>query len=368
MGNQTIGIGIIGCGNIFNAYIKGCAMFRAVKVVACADINPEVARAKATEFSLEAMTVEALLADPSIGIVINLTIPKVHAEVSMKALRAGKHVYSEKPVAVDLDEGRKVLDLAREKGLRVGCAPDTFLGAGLQTCRKLINDGWIGRPLSGTAFMLAGGPEGWHPNPAFFYQRGAGPMLDMGPYYVTALVHLLGPVKAVSAMTCKAYEQRLATCKERFGDMLPVEVPTHNSGNLLFENGVIITLAVSFDVQRHHHKPIEIYGTDGSLSAPDPNTFGGPVSLFRRDNDEWRDIPFAFGYRENSRGIGVADMAHGLRSGRPHRCEGSLALHALEVMMAFEESGKTRAWVEIKTPCVQPQPFPLGMVTGVLDD
>jgi predicted dehydrogenase len=366
--SKVINIGIIGCGNIFSAYIKGCAMFRAVKVVACADLNPEVAKAKATESSIKAMTVDELLADPTIGVVINLTIPKVHAEVSMKALRAGKHVYSEKPLAIDVGEGRKVLDLAREKGLRVGCAPDTFLGAGLQTCRKLIDDGWIGRPLSGTAFMLGGGPEAWHPNPAFFYQRGAGPMLDMGPYYVTALVHLLGPVKAVSAMTGKAYEQRQATCKEHFGEMLPVEVPTHNSGNLLFENGVIITLAVSFDVQGHRHSPIEIYGTDGSLAVPDPNTFGGPVSVIRRGNAEWREIPFAFGYRDNSRGIGVADMVHGIRSGRPHRCEGSLALHALEVMMAFEESGKTKSWVDIKNQCFQPKPFPMGMLTGVLDE
>ena len=216
--------------------------------------------------------------------------------------------------------------------------------------------------------MMGRGPEAWHPNPAFFYQRGAGPMLDMGPYYITALVHLLGPIKAVSAMTGKGYEQRLATCKEHFGEMLPVEISTHNSGSLLFERGVIVTLVVSFDVQRHRHNPIEIYGTEGSLSVPDPNTFGGPVSIFRPGNEDWREMPFAYGYLENSRGIGVADMAHAICSGRPHRCDGSLALHALEVMLAFEESGETRSWVEIKNRCTQPQPFPQGLPPGVLDE
>ena len=360
-------IGIIGCGNIFDAYIKGCAMFRTVQVVACADINMEAAQAKATEHKLQAMTVEELLADSSIGAVINLTVPKVHAEVSMKILRAGKHVYSEKPLALTVEEGRKVLDYAREKNLRVGCAPDTFLGAGLQTCRKLIDDGWIGKPLSGTAFMMARGPESWHPNPAFFYQQGVGPMLDMGPYYITALVHLLGPVKAVSAMTGKAYEQRLATCKEHFGEMLPVEVPTHNSGSILFDSGAIISLVVSFDVHRHKHSLIEIYGTNGSLAVPDPNRFGETVSLFTASEGNWREMPFAFGYKENSRGIGLADMVQGIQSGRPHRCDGSLALHALEVMLAFEKSGTTKSWVEIVNRCVRPQAFPVGMTHGILD-
>ena len=364
---MTMKIGIIGCGNIFSAYINGCAMFRTIQVVACADVNMEAARAKATEHKLQAMTVVELLADPSIGAVINLTIPKVHGEVNLKILRAGKHVYSEKPLALNIEEGRKILEYAREKNLQVGCAPDTFLGAGLQTCRKLVDDGWIGKPLSGTAFMMTRGPEFWHPNPAFFYQQGAGPMLDMGPYYITALVHLLGPIKAVSAMTGKAYAQRLATCKEHFGEQLSVEVPTHYSGNLLFDNGAIVSLVVSFDVHRHNHRPIEIYGTDGSLAVPDPNTFDGPVSLFTASSGDWKDVPFAFGYKENSRGIGLADMVQRIQSGRPHRCDGSLALHTLEVMLAFEKSGATRSWVEIATRCTQPPAFPLGLTHGILD-
>lgn len=365
--NAPMNIGIIGCGNIFGAYGRGCQMFRSLNLRACADLNPEAAAAKASEFSLEAMSVSDLLADPGIDLVINLTVPKAHAEVSRQILNAGKHVYSEKPLAVTLEEGRSLITLAKKKGLRIGCAPDTFLGAGYQTCRKLIDSGFIGTPLAGTAFMLSSGPEAWHPNPGFFYQRGAGPMMDMGPYYITALLHLLGPVKAVSAMTSCARSERLATCKEHFGEMLPVEVPTHYTGTLLFESGALITMSISFDVTAHAHKPIEIYGSEGSLGCPDPNTFGGPVSLFRRETPEWRDLPLLFNYKENSRSIGVADMAHAILSGRPHRCDGLMALHALEVMEAFEASHRSRQWVETTVRCVQPAAFPLGMASSVLD-
>lgn len=362
-----LNVGLIGCGNISAAYAKGCKLFRVLNLKACADLNAEVARAKAAEFEITAMTIEEILADPSIDMIINLTVPQVHARVSMDILRAGKHVYSEKPLALDTDEGKAVLDLAAQKNLRVGCAPDTFLGAGLQTCRKLIDDGWIGKPVGGTAFMLSSGPESWHPNPAFFYARGGGPMLDMGPYYITALVHLLGPIAAVSAMTSQSGPERMATCAERFGEMMPVEVATSNSGNLLFKSGVVVTLAISFDVHKHLHKPIEIYGTQGSLAVPDPNTFGGPVSVFRPGNDTWMEMPLAYGYRENSRSIGAADMAHAIHSGRKHRCNGALALHALEVMNAFAESAASRSWVEIQNTCEQPAAFPLGLPLGILD-
>ncbi len=365
--SPKLGIGIIGCGNIFPAYAKGCAMFRALDLKACADILPGAARLCAEEFHLAAMTVDELLDDPSIGLVVNLTIPSVHAETSMRILESGKHVYSEKPLAVQLSEGKAVCDLARNKGLRVGCAPDTFLGAGLQTSRKLIEDGWIGRPVGGTAFLMSLGPESWHPNPAFFYKRGAGPMFDMGPYFITALVHLLGPVVSVTAVTAKTHDERLATCKERFGERLPVEVPTYNSGILVFENGAVVTVNISFDVPGHKHSPIEIYGTGGSLSVPDPNTFDGPVELCRSGEKAWTVMPCAFGYRENSRGIGVADMAHAIHSSRPHRCDAMLALHVLEVMTAFEKSSTSGHKVEIENRCVQPALFPLDMVPGLLD-
>ncbi len=367
---QPMNIGIIGCGNIFPAYAKGCGIFRALNLKACADINADAAAAKAKDFGIEAASIAELLADPSIELVINLTLPKVHAKVGMEILQAGKHVYSEKPLALDVSEGKALLDFAAEKGLRVGCAPDTFLGAGLQTARKVIDDGGIGRPLSGTAFLLFAGPESWHPSPAFFYQKGGGPMFDMGPYYATALIHLLGPVGAVCAMTSMPRTERMATSKESFGKMLPVEVPTHYSGSLLFASGAIVNMAVSFDVvaSTRNASHIEICGSEGSVGAPDPNTFGGPVNVFRAGGENWTEMPLAFDYAENSRGIGVADMVHAIRSGRPHRCDGNLALHALEVMKAFEESSSSRAWVQIRNTCPQPAAFPAGLPHGVLDD
>src|SRR3989339_677998 len=227
-------VGILGCGNISQAYFNAAKKFRILEVVSCSDINMEAAAAKAEQNNVASVTVDEMLADPEIQIVFNLTIPAVHAKVSMKILEAGKHVHCEKPLAVTLEDGKKVIDLAKKKGLRVGCAPDTFMGAGLQTCRKIINDNWLGKIVSGTAFMMGHGPEAWHPNPAFFYQAGGGPMFDMGPYYVTALIHLLGPVKRVSAMTTKAFAERTATSEAHFGKKLPVEIPTHYSGSLEF--------------------------------------------------------------------------------------------------------------------------------------
>jgi predicted dehydrogenase len=222
---SKVRVGIIGCGNISQAYFNGAKLFEVLEVVACADLNPEAAKAKAAENGCVAQTVDELLANPEVDLVVNLTIPAVHAEISLAALNAGKHVHCEKPLAVHLEDAKKVIDLAEEKGLLVGCAPDTFLGAGLQTARKMVDDGWIGKVFSGTAFLMSRGPESWHPNPAFFYEAGGGPMFDMGPYYITALVHLLGPVKEVSGVTTRAFEERIATCKEQFGKLLPVSVP-----------------------------------------------------------------------------------------------------------------------------------------------
>lgn len=366
MSTQPIGIGIIGCGNISGAYFKGASRFENLKVIACADINMDAAKKQAEEYGTVAQSVDDLLANPDVQIVINLTIPAVHAEISLRALEAGKHVHSEKPIAVSFEDAQQVLKVAEEKGLLVGCAPDTFLGGGYQTCRKLIDDGWIGRPVAGTAFMLSHGPESWHPNPAFFYQTGAGPMFDMGPYYITALIHLLGPVKRVAAVTSKAFEVRTATSEAAFGQQLPVEVPTHNSGTLEFHNRAVITMTVSFDVYAHHHKPIEIYGTEGSLGCPDPNTFGGPVSLWTPTAKEWQEQSFSHRYIENFRSIGVADMARVLQGGddTPLRTNGLLATHALEVMHAFEKSSLSGTHVELTTKPEQPAPLPLGLIEG----
>ncbi len=364
---DTLNVGIIGCGKIFPAYVKGCRLFRKLNLIACSDISPETAAARAKEFEVEARSIEQMLSSDDIDMVINLTIPKVHAQVTLNALEAGKHVHSEKPLAAELADGQKIVETAAKKNLRVGCAPDTFLGAGLQTCRKLIDDGWIGRPVSGTAFMLSPGVENWHPNPGFYYQRGGGPMFDMGPYYITALVHLLGPVRSVIGTTSRAWNERVATSETMLGVRLPVEVPTHYSGSLVFENGAVINMVMSFDVAAHTHSPIELYGTEGSMAVPDPNTFGGPVSVFRKGQG-WKEVPLLYDYAENSRGIGAADIAHAVAAGRAHRCNARMALHALEVMHAFERSQESAAMVEIESDCEQPAPFPSGMVKGLLDE
>ncbi len=368
MVKDKLNVGIIGCGNISQAYFNGLKMFpHAVEVSACADLSPQAADSKARENGVRALSVEALLADSGIDMVINLTIPKAHAEIALRALAAGKHVHSEKPFAVTREEGQKILALAKERKLRVGCAPDTFLGAGLQTSRKLIDDGWIGRPVAGTAFMMGRGPESWHPNPFFFYETGGGPMFDMGPYYVTALVHLLGPVKRVAAITAVSFKERIAGCKEHFGKKISVKVPTHLAGTLEFVQGAIVTLVTSFDVHAHKHPCIQIFGSEGSLNVPDPNSFGGPVAVFRPGSPDWAELPLANPYHENSRGIGAADMADGIRSGRPHRCSGELAYHVLDVMHSFEESSQSGQIVTLKSTCAQPAALPLGLRKGSLE-
>ncbi len=361
-----IGVGIIGCGNISQAYFDGAKVFEVLDIISCADIKMSVARAKAAENGCKAQTVKALLANKDIDLVINLTIPAVHAKVSQQILKAGKHVHCEKPLAVHLEDGREVLDLAKKKGLLVGCAPDTFMGAGLQTCRKIIDDGWVGRIVGGTAFMMSRGPESWHPNPSFFYQEGAGPMFDMGPYYMTALVHMLGPVKRVSAITSRAFKVRTATCKEQFGKQLPVEIPTNYSGSLEFHSGATVTVTISFDVHAHGHSPIEIYGTEGSLKVPDPNTFGGPVELYTATSGEWHTQAFSHPYASNMRSIGAADLVYAILEKTKHRASGELAFHVLEIMHAFEKSSLTRRHVAIKSKPAQPEALPLGLIEGRL--
>lgn len=364
--SNKVKVGIIGCGNIFGAYMTGTRVFPILEVVACADINPAAAQAKAAEFGLKAYSVEELLADPQIQLVINLTVPKVHADVSLEIINAGKHVYSEKPLAVTRDDGRRVIEGAKAKGVLVGCAPDTFLGGGLQSCRKLIEDGWIGRPVAAAAFMGSHGPESWHPNPQFFYQKGGGPLFDMGPYYLTALVSLLGPARRVTASTGKSLDERVATSKTQFGTRLPVEVSTHAAGVIDFENGAIATLTTTFDVWSHHMPWIEIYGTQGSLSTPDPNTFGGTVRLHRAGSNEWDAIPLSHP-SDLQRGIGPADMAYALCYGRPHRANGEMAYHVLDIMSSFDEASESGQHVMLQSHCTQPAPLPLGLLHGTLD-
>jgi predicted dehydrogenase len=362
-----IPIGIIGCGNIFNAYIKGCRTFPILDLVACADIAPARAEAKAAEFGLNALSVDGLLADPDIRIVVNLTIPAAHAEVGLAAIAAGKHVHSEKPFATTRGDGQRMLAAAAAKGLLTGCAPDTFMGGGLQTCRKLIDDGWIGRPVAATAFMLGHGMEHWHPNPEFFFKPGAGPMFDMGPYYLTALVSLLGPVARTTASAQITFPERLVTSQPNYGQRIKVETPTHVAGVLDFASGAVGTLITSFDVWSHSLPRIEIYGSEGSLSVPDPNTFGGPVRVRRAGAQEWSDVPLTHGYTENMRGIGVADMAHALAYGRQHRASGALAYHVLDLMQSFLDASAAGRHVAIESACSRPAALPVGLMAGELD-
>ncbi len=351
-------VGLLGCGNISRIYLKNCRAFEILDVVACADIDPARAEARAREFGITARPVEALLGDPEIQIVVNLTVPNAHAEVSLAAINAGKHVYSEKPLATTRADGQKVMAAAQATGVRVGCAPDTFMGGGLQTCRRLIDEGAIGEPVAAVAFMTGRGPEGWHPDPEFFYKPGAGPMFDMGPYYLTTLINLLGPAKRVTASARISFPERLIGSEPRRGSKIVVETPTHVAGVIDFAAGAVGTIVTSFDVWAANLPRIEIYGAEGSLSVPDPNIFGGPVRLCKAGSKEWFDIPLTHGFTENSRGLGVAELAYALRDGRPHRASGEMAYHVLDLMQAFEDASRASRHIEITSPCSRPAPLP----------
>ncbi|NLO39222.1 MAG: Gfo/Idh/MocA family oxidoreductase [Ruminiclostridium sp.] len=355
---KTKKIGIIGCGDISGIYLSNLIkVFRNTQVVACASRTYENAAAKAREFGIKACSTEELLQNPEIDIVLNLTTPNAHYSVSDAILSAGKHLYTEKPLAVTREEGKALLRKAQEKKLKIGSAPDTVLGGGIQTCRKLIDDGWIGKPIAATAFMMSHGTESWHPNPEFYYQIGGGPMFDMGPYYLTALVNLIGPVKKVSAFTSTPFPQRMITTEKKYGKIIDVEVPTHVAGLLEFYNGAVGTLVTSFDVWAAQVPRIEIYGTEGTLSVPDPNTFGGPVCLRRENHSAFSEIPLCHPYHENSRGLGVADMASALESNTINRVNGELSYHVLDIMHGFHDSANTGKHIFLESTCRKPEPM-----------
>ena len=350
---MALGVGVIGCGNISGIYFQNCSRFKNLRLVACSDQVPERAQKASEQYGVPACTPAHLLANHEVDLVLNLTIPLAHTDVNKAALSAGKHVYVEKPLGVTRDEALSAVHLAHRKGLRIGCAPDTFLGAGLQTCRQLIDEGAIGRPVSATAFMTCHGHEGWHPDPEFYYKPGGGPMLDMGPYYLTALVSLVGPMKRVTGMASQAFDQRTVGSGTKEGTSFAVETATHVAGLIEFESGAIGTIVTSFDIWSANLPFIEIHGTEGSLSVPDPNTFGGPIRLFR-PGAGWEDVALTHSFSENSRGLGLADLADALAHDRPARACGELAFHVLDAMQAFGESGLSGRFVELAPGGVGP--------------
>lgn len=366
--DRPVGIGVVGCGVISEAYLQALRASPDLALRAVADLRPELAAARAVEFGVAALSPDELLANPGVELVVNLTPPKAHVEVGLAALAAGKHVYSEKPLAVTVAAARRLLLDAKARGLRLGCAPDTFLAGPQQTARALVDRGAIGEIVGGTAFLQLAGHERWHPEPDFYYAReGGGPVLDMGPYYVTALVNMLGPVARIMAMGRTVRAARTVATGPRAGTRIPVGCTTHVVGVMELVAGPLVQIAMSFEVWGHRHPPLEIYGTGGSLAVPDPNRFDGAVELLEAGG-AWQAVPLEHGYAEgNLRGLGVADMARALRAGRPHRCDGELAFHVLEVLEALNRAAEGADLVDITSRCARPSPLPRGLAHGQLD-
>lgn len=362
---KPMNVGIIGCGNISAAYMELSSLFKSIKVVACADMSIAAAEARAKEYGLRADTVEDLLKADDVDIIVNLTIPAAHYEVSKQVIDAGKHVYSEKPFVLSVKEGRDLMRRAAKKGVRVGSAPDTFLGGAHQHARHLIDSGAVGKITGGTAHVMSHGMEDWHPNPDFFFQEGGGPVLDIGPYYVTNLVQLLGPVKKVMAMSSTPSSHRTITSKPRAGEKIKVETPTTIHSLLEFESGAIITMGTSWDVWHNEHNNMELYGEDGTLYVPDPNFFGGELKMSKGKKLKAKMPAFAHalgvpnqkhnqGMMANYRTAGLADMALAVQQDRPHRCSLEMSLHVVDVMVSILKAGETGRAVNLSTTCEQP--------------
>lgn len=369
-------VGLIGCGRISDIYLKNCQRFPLLDVVACAALDMEEANAKAEAYQIpSAVTPQEIFENDEIECVLNLTIPAAHSEISLAALHAGKHVYSEKPFVTDLTDGQKILDLATERNLLVGNAPDTFLGGRWQVCRELIDQGVIGKPTGVTAFVGTHGVERHHPNPDFYYKIGGGPLLDLGPYYLTAMVFLLGPIKSVSGMARRTFDQRMIENGPRYGEMMDVEVDTHVLSNLEFQSGEIGSMTMSFDVWDSETPRFEIYGEEGTICIPDPdpvhgaNIFGGNVWFRTKNNSRWTHQPRPtgrenwliaennFGFNDDCRGLGLLDLAHSVRTSAPHRANGVLAMHICEVMEGILKSAETGSNEIMKTSCERPRPM-----------
>jgi predicted dehydrogenase len=365
MGND-LRIGVMGCGNISTTYFKFAPLFKGLEITACADLNPDMAKARATEYSVKAMKPAELLASPEIDVILNLTIPDAHFDVSLAAVNAGKHVYSEKPLVLSIRDGLALKKAADAKKVRVGCAPDTFLGGAHQRARKSIDDGDVGKITSGTAHVMGFGMEHWHPNPDFFFNPGGGPILDMGPYYIANLINLIGPVTRVGALTSIAQKTRTISSQPRAGERLRVKTPTNVQALLQFANGATVTLIASWDVWAHRMSNMELYGTEGALFVPDPNFFGGEVLATKRSGaatplSAW-DHPFGINNQEHPHGMvanyrtaGLADMAAAIAGKRDTRCSLDRTLHGVEVMTSILKSGETGKFIDIKTTCTRPK-------------
>lgn len=358
MTETRVTVGIIGCGVVSADYFRVLQHFPVLNVIACADLNLERAQAKAAQYHIpKVCSTEELLTDPEIDLVVSLTTPEAHAEIGMAALQEGKALYTEKPLTVNREEARQLLTMAATRNVLVGCAPDTFLGAPLQTCRKLIDDGYIGQPIAASACLMTHGPEDWHPEPTFYYQPGGGPMFDMGPYYLTALVHLLGPIRRVTGATKLTYPEREITSRPNTGAKIRVQIPTHVAGIIEFASGVLGTITTSFEVWASDIPAIEIYGTTGTLSIPNPSFFNGPIRLKRARAQEWQTVTLMSHHHVDGRGLGIVDMAHALRNRHPHRASGELAYHILDVMHAFHEAALEGRHIEITSTCSRPTPL-----------
>ncbi|MEM9222646.1 MAG: Gfo/Idh/MocA family oxidoreductase [Pseudomonadota bacterium] len=369
---QPTKIGILGCGVIADAYLTGAARSELVSVAGIADIRPQAAEEKAAAHGVNATTIDKLFADDDISIIVNLTVPEAHAGTNAAILHAGKHVYTEKPLAVSFTEAQRTIELGEAVGLRVGCAPDTFFGAGHQNVRALIDEGRIGSVTGGSAVFANPGPEPWHPNPFFFYKRGGGPVLDIGCYPITQLVNCLGPVESVVAHASCPRRIRTVGSGPNAGAEITVEVFTTLNGALAFENGANVSFTASWDVLRHTRPPIEFYGTEGTILNPDPNFFGGPV-LVSEAGQDFKEVsisgqPFGAPTRTSRDGrgiadyrmVGVFDMACAIANNRPHRADGALALHVLEVMEGLERAALEGRRVVMATRCQRPAPVPKG--------
>lgn len=355
------GVGIVGTGVISGTYLDHLGRLPGVEVVAVADLDLARAQAIADQHAgIRALSPADLMAAPDVDLVLNLTIPAAHAPVHQAALQAGKHVYGEKPLAVDRAEAEPLLKLAAANNLRIGCAPDTVLGTGTQTARAALDRGDIGVPTAASASFVTPGHELWHPAPEFYYQPGGGPVLDMGPYYVTSLVTLLGPVRRVTGRAGRAKQQRTVASGPKAGQVFEVEVPTHVSGILEHASGALTTVLMSFDVWAARLPKIEIYGTEGSLSVPDPNTFDGTVEIATATERNWTPLPVLGGYAGAGRGVGVADMARAIRTGGPHRADGALAYHVLDVLESLLEAADQDQPVDVASTVERPAAVPLG--------